>query len=284
MKSDSGWITEEEQIKEHVNDYFRSLFSSSSPRDFEEELRAVPKCISGEMNTQLWRPVLELEIMDAAFQLGDLKAPGPDGFSGILYQKNRSIIGSSVCKAVKCFFEWRFILKEINQAFIALIPKIQNPAEVSHFRPISLCNFLYKIIAKSLPNRLKSILPCLISLNQAAFVPSRLIQDSIVVVHEAFHYLNCKWRGNQKDEALKIDLNKAYDIIEWDFLIATIERMGFDRRWVDLIFQYISSVSFRVLINGEPSLPFRQQRGLRQGDLLSPYLFCWCKKCSRSIS
>ena len=149
------------------------------------------------------------------FQLGGLKAPGPDGFPGVYFQKNWSCVRVKLCKAVKSFFDDGFLLRDLNQTFIALIPKVPNPTEVNHFRPISLCNFIYKVIAKCMANRLRGVIKDIVSPNQAAFVPGRLIQDSIILAHEAFHFLKGKKRGKCKEVAFKIDLNKAYDRVEW---------------------------------------------------------------------
>lgn len=120
----------------------------------------------------------------ALFNLGDLNAPGPDGFSSIFFQKHWEIAGDSIFKAVKRFFEGKFIHKELNETNIVLIPKINSPESLSHFQ-ISLCNFFYKIISKTLANRLKPWMDEVISPFQSAFVLNRQIQDSILVAHEA---------------------------------------------------------------------------------------------------
>lgn len=202
------------EIRSRIVNYFSSLFFNSGPRSFEEILSPVSLCISEEMNKSLCSPMLNPDIHAAAFQLGDSKTPGPDGFSGCFFHKNWNLVGDNACKAIRGFFNGQFFLKEINQTFIAMITKVNSPFDISQFQPISLWNFLYKIIAKTLANRLNPILKKIITPNQAVFVPGRLIQDSIVVAHEAFHFLNIKKKGRKQDLAFKIDLSKAYDRVE----------------------------------------------------------------------
>ncbi|GLT58540.1 hypothetical protein SLA2020_314260 [Shorea laevis] len=123
------------------------------------------------MNQELCSLVSDDEIRSVVFQLGAFKAPGVDGFLGCFFQQHWELVGPDVCKAVRHFFEQGFMLREMNKTKIVLVPKTKNPEVISQFRPISLCNFSYKIIAKILANRLKGFLDDLISPFQSAFIP-----------------------------------------------------------------------------------------------------------------
>lgn len=103
------------------------------------------------------------------------------------------------------------MLRELNNTNVILILKATYPETVSQFCPISLCNFIYKIISKTLANRLKPFMGKIIPSNQSAFVPGRAIQDNIIISHEIFHSLKLKGKGRSKEVALKLDLDKAYD-------------------------------------------------------------------------
>ena len=129
-----------------------------------------------------------------------------------------------------------FPQKKINQTFIALIPKIQNPISPKDFRPISLCNVIFKIITKTLANRIKPCLPSLIHETQSAFVPGRQILDNGLLALENFHFMKNKKSGSKGFYALKLDMSKAYDRVESLFLEKIMEKMCFPPRLIKAVF------------------------------------------------
>jgi hypothetical protein len=136
-----------------------------------------------------------------------------------------------------------------NDTNVVLIPKTKEPQSLKDLRPISLCNVLYKIISKVLAARLKLILDDIISPNQSAFVPDRLISDNILVAYEMTHVLKNKRQGNNGYLALKLDMSKAYDRVEWDFVEAMLRKFGCNNFFIDLIMRCVRSVKYRFKVN-----------------------------------
>lgn len=184
-------------------------------------------------------------------------------------------MGGSVTQFVLDFFASGVLPQSTNDVLIVLLPKIGKPEHITQFRPVSLCNVLFKIIMKMMVIRLKSVISKLIGPAQASLIPGRLSIDNIVVVQEAVHSMRKK-KGRKGWMLLKLDLEKAYDRIRWDFLEETLQGTGLSKGWIQRIMECVKGPSMCVLWNGEKTAPFMPERGLRQGDPLSPYLFVLC--------
>ncbi|GJX87099.1 hypothetical protein Tco_0339113 [Tanacetum coccineum] len=183
------------------------------------------------------------EVKGAIFDMGNDKSPGPDGYMAAFFKEAWDIMGLDEVKAVREFFSSGKILKELNHTIIALIPKVSSPSRINEYRPISCCNVLFKCITKIISNRLKG---CLKDLHLDRGPP------------------RC---------AFKLDIQKAYDTVDWRFLKSILIGFGFHMTMVEWIMECVSSTSFSLNINGVLHGYFKGKCGLRQGDPLYPYLF-----------
>lgn len=195
-------------------DFFTSLFTSFDPYDTESCLGGMNSNVSTDMNSMLMRIFSKEEIKDVVFQMTPLSSPGLDDFSAQFYQFNRDIIGKEVCQFSLQVLNQGATLKKVNVTFITLISKIKEPKNIADYHPISLCNVIYKIVAKVLANMLKVVLPNIISRNQSAFGPNRHIYDNIMVAYERIHTLSSRLKGQAGYMALKLDMSKAFNRVE----------------------------------------------------------------------
>lgn len=219
-----------------------------------------------------------MEIENAVFEMDGHKPPGPDGILAIFYQHFWHTVGDDIIQMSASFLNSGHLLKEVNQTTIILIPKGDNQCSFKDFRPISLCNVTYKIISKVLTNKLQGIMQDLITLYQNAFAKGQSITDNILLAHEVLRYIRRHKKGKFYCAGIKIDLLKAYDKISWDFLHTLLADLGFSMRWIQIIMQCVTTISFKVQVNGTTSASFSPKAGLRQGDSLSRYLFILCMK------
>lgn len=170
-----------------------------------------------------------------------------------------------------------------------MIPKVKDPGHLNEYRPITLVGVSNKIISRVLANRLKKVLSPLISVNQTAFFSDRLILDGPLILNEVISWA----KKNQKQIFIfKVDFNKAYDNVNWGFLLSVMEQMGFPDLWCKWIHGILSSARSSVLVNGSPTFEFQCGKGMRQGDPISPFLFlmvmealsCMMKKAERGCA
>ncbi|GKA13747.1 RNA-directed DNA polymerase, eukaryota [Tanacetum coccineum] len=157
-----------------------------------------------------------------------------------------------------------------NSSFVALIPKVPNANLVNDFRPISLIRSIYKVIAKILANRLVGVLGIIVNEVQSAFIVGRQILDGPFILNEVMQW--CKIKKKQS-LVFKVDFEKAYDSVRWDFLDDVLKKFGFGNKWCNWIQECLRSSRGSILVNGSPTEEFQFFKGLKQGDPLSPFLF-----------
>lgn len=272
---------EEDPITVQIAEYYGNLFKSTSIHSSSEDIRvivneAISPCITAEANTLLTAIPSNAEIREALFSIHPDKAPGPDGFSACFFHSNWITIGPAICKEIQEFFTSGVMRDSTNRTFVRLIPKGTGPKLVSDYRPIALCNVTYKIISKILSLRLRPILQNIIGETQSTFIKNRAISDNVLITHELLHYLKTSEAKKNCSMAVKTDVSKAYDRLEWEFIRIVFERLGFDNVWTDWIMTCISSVSYSYLVDDVAHGNVVTSRGIRQGDPLSLYIFILC--------
>jgi len=270
-------VTGQSELESMAIDFYGDLFTAQPILLPDEILAHVPQRVTQAMNESLESPFSEEEVVRALSMMGAHKAPGPDGFTAGFYQTHWDTVGPSVTRAVLNFLNGGQLPEAINQTTLVLIPKVKHPQDLKNFRPISLLNVVYKLCSKVLANRLRVFLDEIISTEQSAFVPGRLITDNVLVAYECTHYLKRK-KGKLGACAVKLDMAKAYDRVEWNYLQGMMLKLGFAERFVHTVMRCVTSVSFSIRMNGILSTPFKPSRGIRQGDPISPYLFLLCSE------
>jgi hypothetical protein len=215
------------------------------------------------MNKKLLAEFTVEEIALTLNQMSLLKSPEPDGFSACFYQHNWGTVHPEVCSAILHFLNSGSMDAHINTTHATLIPKVLSPSTVTELWPISFFNVIYKLLSKVLANRLKTVLPEVISCYQSEFLRGRVITDNILAAYETLHSIQMRMWSKVGFMGIKLDMSKAYDRVEWDFMEAVMVKLGFVNRWINLVMTCIRTMTYKVVVNGNLVGNIKSSRGIR---------------------
>lgn len=218
----------------------------------------------------LTRPFSLEEVKAAVWDCDSYKSLGPDGVNFGFFKDFWGVLQQDIMRFMVEFHRNGKLSRGINSTFIALIPKIDHPRNLNDYRPISLVGSIYKVLAKVLANRLRQVIGSVVASEQSAFVQNRQILDGILIANEVVDEAS---RLKKELLLFKVDFEKAYDSVDWGYLDAVMERMSFPVLWRKWINECVSTATASILVDGSPTDEFPLERGLRQGDPLSPFLF-----------
>ncbi|XP_060211890.1 uncharacterized protein LOC132639465 [Lycium barbarum] len=257
-------------LKKYVH-YEEEIWRKKSHMTSFAEVDRNTSMVDQDTNNQLVSMPTLAEVKKVVFELSADSAGGPDGMIGIFYQVCWDIVGADVYNLVKAFFDGQTLTKSVTHTNLVLLPKKNNIETFADMRPISLSNFINKVISRVVQDKLEGILPSLISPNQSGFVKGRCIIENVLLTQEVV--TDIRLRGKPSNVVLKLDMAKAYDRVSWSYLIRFLRKMGFEESFIDMVWRLIPNNWYSILLNGQAHGFFHSTRGVKKGDPLSPALF-----------
>ncbi|GJY40543.1 cysteine-rich receptor-like protein kinase [Tanacetum coccineum] len=257
LSVDGIWVEDREGIKQGMAEHYHTLFMESNterPNVISDSFLS----ISEEEAMELENRFSEEEVWGAIKSCGSSKAPGPNGFNFKFIKRYWEILKGDLMAAIDWFWENGEISRGCNASFISLIPKTSDPLSPKDYRPISLIGCYYKIVTKLLAERIKKVIGKVIGKVQNVFIKGRYILDGVLVANETIDYL----RSHRKQGLVfKVDFEKAYDSVCWNFIQSVMRQMGFSSKWCKWVDVCLRTTSVSVLVNGSPSNEFNMARG-----------------------
>ncbi|KAJ3703362.1 hypothetical protein LUZ61_007067 [Rhynchospora tenuis] len=267
LHTNQAIIREPAEVARAFREYFVALLGTSVLTDDFNLLNLYP---SEAVQIPIDGPFNCLEIKQAVFSMADNKASGPDGLINEFAKLHWETVQHDLAAIFVKLHEGTLQLSLLNQAHIVLVPKKDSSCRVEDFRPISVINYVPKLISKVLANRLKTTLPDLISASQTGFLSGRFIAENFNCARKILHHVDS---NKYPAFLLQIDFAKAFDTVSWDFLSNVMKARGISELFISWVKLLLSTATSSIILDGMPGTPFLHQRGLRQGDPLSPYLF-----------
>jgi len=263
------WCEEPEGVRREAKALFEKRFTTT--QEFGVNLGFVEfKSLPAKVSIRMVDNFTEEEVKEAVWQCEGSKSSGPDRFNFTFIKNCWDYLKYDIMEALYLFQETGDIPKGCNASFIALVPKVNDPLSLKQFRPISLVGIFYKIVTKVLAGRMKEVLALVIDEHQYVFLRNKGLLDSVLIANEVVEEVR---RNRRSALCFKVDYEKAYDSVKWNFLLDMLHKLGFHSKWIKWVTGCLKSSSISVLVNGSPTEEFKPLRGLRQGDPLFPFLF-----------
>ena len=272
MMNNGSNLEDEAAILDHATQYFKNLFGPSDCPSISLDPHCWKECekISPEEDELLGQPFTEEEVSGVIFSMEKNTAPGPDHMPIEFFQACWEVIKLDIMRMFDEFHDHKLEMERLNYGTITLIPKIKDANQIQQYRPICLLNVVYKIFTKALMLRMEKSMSKIISKSQNAFIKGRNIMDGVMSLHEILHDTKVR---KKEGLVLKLDFEKAYDKINWKFLMDCLKQRGFGAKWCAWIWQVMTSGTLSVKVNNSLVSYFKSGKGVRQGDPLSPLLF-----------
>jgi hypothetical protein len=271
--TDHGEIEDQTDLMKHVYDFYIGLMGSSGEErvfSLAPNLWGEEKRVSPAENLALELTFTQEELDEVLLSMKMDTAPGSDGLPVSFFKRFWGTLRAPILQLLNDFVLGRVDIARLNFGVISLIPKVPGADSIRQFRPIALINVIFKFVAKAYVIRLAPLAHRIIDRSQTAFIRGRCLHEGVLALHEIAHELRAKKLGGL---LLKLDFEKAYDRVNWDFLREVLLRKGFSGMMVHRLMQLVMGGQTAINVNGEVGAFFRNVRGVRQGDPLSPILF-----------